>query len=159
MGCTAPSRRSSGKETTLVPARSERRARAVVEHLTAELVAEHGRLVGAEDAVVADLAGDVGQLVAVSAGMQVRAADAAAQHLDQQLASLRLGVGSSTTSSLASVQLTALIGLLSQRLGPQSPLGTAWLRTVSGLVGLPRRPGASLASFKSAATERFRRSS
>ena len=51
-----------------------------------ELVAQHDLLVGPHEVVVADLDHHLAQLVAVQAGVQVGSADAAALHLDQQLA-------------------------------------------------------------------------
>jgi hypothetical protein len=68
-------------------------SRAVVRHLAAELVTEHNALVGAHEAVVAELRHDVRRLVAVMARVEVRSAYPAAQHLDQHLPSAGLGVG------------------------------------------------------------------
>jgi hypothetical protein len=47
----------------------------------------------AEDAVIADLARHVGEFVAVVACVQVRTADPATQHVQEQLPLLRHGVG------------------------------------------------------------------
>jgi hypothetical protein len=80
-------------------------AGSVVEHFAAELVAEDDRLVRAHEVGVTGLGHHVGELVAVVAGVQVRAADAAAQDVDEQLAlrrrwgrlvdDLEFGVGAS----------------------------------------------------------------
>jgi hypothetical protein len=57
----------------------------VVEDFAAKLVAEDDRLVRAHEVGVAGLGHHVGDFVAVVAGVQVGAADAAAEDVDQQL--------------------------------------------------------------------------
>ena len=93
---------SAGSEQTRVPAFSLRsRAGAVIEHLAAEFVAEH------------DIAGEVHRLAAgempchfdhamgVLARVQVGAADAAGQRLDQHLSRGRLRLGHGVDDDLA----------------------------------------------------------
>jgi len=63
----------------------------VVGHLAAELVTEHHPLIGAHEAVVAGLSEHLGRLIGVVAGVQVRPADAATQHVDEHLALARHG--------------------------------------------------------------------
>ena len=58
----------------------------VVDDLAAELVSEHDLLIRSHERVVARLGHHVGELVAVAARMQVRAADATPQDVDQHLA-------------------------------------------------------------------------
>ena len=105
-------RRSSGSATTGVPSRPLAEPRAVLDDLAAELVADDDLLVGAHEVVVAGLRDHVGELVAVVARVQVRAADAAAQHVEQHLALPGSGAGRSTSSSSASLQATAFMRLL-----------------------------------------------
>ena len=64
----------------------------VIGDLAAELVPEDDLLVGAHEPVVAGLDHEIGELVAVVARVEVRAADAAAQDLDRDLALCGLGV-------------------------------------------------------------------
>ena len=59
---------------------------AVIGDLAAELVTEHDRLLGPSEAVVADLRRELGPRIAAMAGMQIRSADSAAQHLNPYLA-------------------------------------------------------------------------
>ena len=61
-------------------------AGAEIDYLANEFVPEHDLLVRAHGAVVAGFGRYVGEFVAVMAGVQVGAADAAAQDVDQQLA-------------------------------------------------------------------------
>ena len=68
-------------------------AEAALDHLTAELVAHHHRLGRAHEAVVAGDGGVVGELVAVVAGVQVGAADAARDDVEHELAAGRRGLG------------------------------------------------------------------
>ena len=68
-----------------------RASRPVVGDLAAELVAEHDPLIGAHEAVVAGLGEHVGRLVGVVAGVEVGAADPAAQDVEQHLPLARLG--------------------------------------------------------------------
>lgn len=58
-----------------------------------EFVAEHHLLIRAHEPVVSGLGRDVGDVVAVLASVQVRTADAARQHVEQQLALGRYGGG------------------------------------------------------------------
>ena len=64
----------------------------VLGDLTAELVPEDDPLVGAHEGVVAGLVEHLGKLVAVVAGVQVGAADAATQDVEHDLAPLRAGI-------------------------------------------------------------------
>lgn len=82
---------------------------AAVDEPAHELVPEDDLLVGAHRALVADVDGDVSELVAVVTGVKVGAADPAPQHLDQQLAPSATGSGRSSTVRAASLQTTALM--------------------------------------------------
>jgi hypothetical protein len=68
-------------------------ARPMLGDFATELVAEHDRLIGASETVVADADGKLGPLIAAVTGMQVRAADPAAQHLDSHLPGSGHGLG------------------------------------------------------------------
>ena len=65
----------------------------VLGDLTAELVSEHDRLLGAREAVIPHAHGKLGPLIASVTGVKVRAADPTAQHLQAHLplAGHRLG--------------------------------------------------------------------
>ena len=65
------------------------RAAAPLAHLADELVAQHGGRRGPHELVVVELLHHLGEPVAVLAGVQVGAADAAAQHAEHQLALVR----------------------------------------------------------------------
>ena len=69
------------------------RSRPVLDDLAAELVPHDHLLLGAHEVLIARLARDLGQLVAVLARMQVRSADAAAQHVDEDLPRARPRLG------------------------------------------------------------------
>ena len=68
-------------------------ARPVLGDRAGELVAEDDRLVRAAEAVVARARGEVGPVVEAVARVQVRAADAAAQHLEAHLPAPGRGLG------------------------------------------------------------------
>ncbi|CKW37266.1 Uncharacterised protein [Mycobacterium tuberculosis] len=57
----------------------------VIDHLATELVSEHHLLIRSHEGVVARFGHHVGQFITVQAGMQVRSADTAPQHIEQQL--------------------------------------------------------------------------
>src|SRR5438270_4572148 len=61
--------------------------------LAAELVAEHDRLVGAGEALVAGLGRHLGPVVHAVARVQVRATDPAPQHPEADLSALGHGLG------------------------------------------------------------------
>jgi hypothetical protein len=77
---------------TARPRPREGRRCAVRSHHAAELVPHDHRLVRPHDPGVADQRGGVGEVVGVMAGVQVRAADPGADHLEEDLALSRLGV-------------------------------------------------------------------
>ena len=86
--------RIRGRATTGVPGRQLLfAAGAVLGQLAGELVPEDHRLLRAAEAVVARALGQLGPVVDAGAGVEVRAADAAAQHGEADLPLRRLGFG------------------------------------------------------------------
>ena len=83
LGLAVPDDRQSGDQSSRRPLLAT--LGAVLGDLADELVAHHDVIGRAHEAVVTDLGSDVGGVVAVRAGVQIRAADPGAPHLQQHL--------------------------------------------------------------------------